>query len=60
MTDTKQQIRAKILPQLESFSDELFDCYCSDDPALNYMVRKLDQITEELITILNQEGTQND
>ena len=57
MTDTKQQIRAKILPQLESFSDELFDCYCPDDPALNYMVRKLDQITEELITLLNQDDT---
>lgn len=60
MTDTKQQIRVKILPQLESFSDELLNCYCSDDPALNYMVRKLNQITEELITILNQEVTRND
>lgn len=59
MTDKEQQIRAKILPQLESFSDELFDD-CYDYPPLNYMVRKLDQITEELITILNQEGTQND
>jgi hypothetical protein len=53
----EQQIRVKILPQLEKFSDDLFDYYCSDDPALKYMVRKLDQITEELITILNQEDT---
>ena len=55
-TQMKEQlIRVKILPQLERFSEELVDCYCSDDPALKYMVRKLDQITEELITILNQE-----
>ena len=53
----EQQIRVKILPQLEKFSEDLIDYYCSDDPALKYMVRKLDQITEELITILNQEDT---
>jgi hypothetical protein len=54
MTDKEQLIRVKILPQLESLSDDLFDYYCSDDPALKYMVRKLDQITEELVTILNE------
>jgi hypothetical protein len=53
----EQQIRVKILPQLEKFSEELNYMYCSDDPALEYMVRKLDQITEELTTILNQEDT---
>jgi hypothetical protein len=53
----EQQIRVKILPQLERFSEDLLYYYCSDEPALKYMVRKLDQITEELITILNQEDT---
>ena len=57
MIDKEQQIRVKILPQLEKFSEELNYNYCSDDPALEYMVRKLDKITEELITILNQEDT---
>lgn len=55
MTDKERQIRVNILPQLERFSDDLFDYYCSDEPALQYMVRKLDKITEELITILNQD-----
>ena len=55
MTNKEQQIRRSILPQLERFSDELFDDYVSDYPPLRYSVRKLDQITEELITILNQE-----
>lgn len=49
---TKEQlIRIKILPQLESLSDNLFDL---NEPARPY-VRKLDRITEELITILNDE-----
>ena len=54
MTDKEQQIRCSILPQLERFSDELFDYYVSDYPPLRFMARKLDEITEELITILNQ------
>jgi hypothetical protein len=55
MTNKEQQIRCSILPQLERISDELFDYHVSDYPPLRYVVRKLDQITEELITILNQE-----
>jgi hypothetical protein len=49
---TKEQlIRVKILPQLESLAEYLFDNYKSVRP----YVRKLDAITEELISILNEE-----
>lgn len=51
---TKEQlIRVKILPQLESVSDTLFDCHSNS--SARYIVRRLDKITEELITILNDE-----
>jgi hypothetical protein len=51
-TITKEQlIRIKILPRLERLSDDLFD----HNSAIRPLVRKLDSITEELITILNQE-----
>ena len=55
MIDKEQQIRVKILPQLESLSDNLIDCH--DNGTAKYFGRKLDKITEELITILNQEDT---
>ena len=48
-------IRVKILPQLESLSDNLIDCH--DNGTAKRFGRKLDKITEELITILNQEDT---
>jgi hypothetical protein len=51
MTNKEQQIRTKILPQLESLSEYMFDTFKVIRPS----VRKLDAITEELITILNQE-----
>jgi hypothetical protein len=52
---TKEQlIRVKILPQLESLSDFMFD-YMTDDKSMRPLVRKLDTITEELITILNED-----
>ena len=53
---TKEQlIRVKILPQLESVSDFLLDCH--DNSTAKHFGRKLDKITEELITILNDEDT---
>ena len=52
MTDKVMQIRSKIIPQLESFSDNLFD----NTEVERLYVRKLDKITEELICILNQEN----
>jgi hypothetical protein len=53
-TITKEQlIRVKILPQLESVSDFLLDCH--DNSTSKYFGRKLDKITEELITILNDD-----
>ena len=51
----EQLIRVKILPQLESVSDYLIGCH--DNGPAKYFGRKLDKITEELITILNQEDT---
>ena len=51
----KQLIQAKILPQLESVSDFLLDCH--DNATAKYFGRKLDKITEELITILIDENT---
>ena len=52
---TKEQlIRVKILPQLESVSDFLLDCH--DNSTAKHFGRKLDKITEELITILNEEN----
>jgi hypothetical protein len=52
---TKEQlIRVKILPQLESASDFLLNCH--DNSTAKYFGRKLDKITEELITILNEEN----
>ena len=56
MTNKEQQIRTKILPQLESLSEYMFDTFKVIRPS----VRKLDAITEELITILNQEDNWND
>ena len=50
MTDKVMQIRSKIIPQLESLSDNLLD-----HKVEGLYVRKLDMITEELICILNQE-----
>jgi len=51
---TKEQlIRVKILPQLESVSDFLLDCH--DNSTAKHFGRKLDKITEELITILNDD-----
>lgn len=50
MTDKVMQIRSKIIPQLESLSDNLWDTEVE-----RLYVRKLDKITEELICILNQE-----
>lgn len=52
MENKEQEIRSKIIPQLERFSDALFD-YTTVD---RLYVRKLDKITEELITILNEES----
>ena len=52
MTNKEQLIRVKILPQLESLSDNLFDCH--DNATAKYFCRKLDKITEELVTILNE------
>jgi hypothetical protein len=52
MDNKEQLIRVKILPQLESLSDNLFDCY--DNARAKYFCRKLDKITEELVTILNE------
>ena len=50
---TKEQlIRIKILPQLEGLCDNLFDL---NEELVRPYVRKLDRITEELITILNDE-----
>jgi hypothetical protein len=43
----EQQIRAMIIPQLESLA-----CYLWDDSGMNG--RKLDKIINELITILNE------
>ena len=51
----KQLIQVKILPQLESVSDSLLDCH--DNATAKYFGRKLDKITEELITILIDENT---
>jgi hypothetical protein len=51
----KQLIQAKILPQLESVSDALLDCH--DYSMAKHFGRKLDKITEELITILIDEDT---
>jgi hypothetical protein len=52
---TKEQlIRVKILPQLESVSDFLLDWH--DSSVAKYFGRKLNKITEELITILNEEN----
>ena len=53
--DKEQLIRVKILPQLESVSDYLIGCL--DNGTAKYFGGKLDKITEELITILNQEDT---
>ena len=55
MIDKERQIRVKILPQLESVSDYLIDCH--DNGTAKHLGRKLDKITEELVTILNQEDT---
>ena len=53
---TKEQlIRVKILPQLESVSDFLLDCH--DNSTAKHFGRKLDKITEELVTILNEQDT---
>jgi len=53
MTDKEQLIRVKILPQLESLSDNLFDCPLHNGIE-KQLCRKLDKITEELVTILNE------
>lgn len=50
-TNKEQLIRVKILPQLESLSDHLFDYYKEIQPH----IRALDRITQELIEILNEE-----
>jgi len=50
MINKEQLIRVKILPQLESLSDNLFDCH--DNSTAKQLCRKLDKITEELVTIL--------
>jgi hypothetical protein len=47
----EQLIRVKIIPQLESLSDNLFD----NDSVSNQYARRLDRITEELITLLNND-----
>jgi hypothetical protein len=47
----EQLIRVKIIPQLESLSDNLFD----NDSVSNRYARRLDRITEELITLLNND-----
>lgn len=51
MTDIskEQEIRVRILPQLESLSDKLWDDYSVP----RRLPRTLDRITEELITLLN-------
>lgn len=51
MTDREMQILINILPQLESLANALFD----DIKVARPYARKLDKITEELITILNQD-----
>jgi len=53
MTNKEQLIRVKILPQLESLSDNLFDCPLHNGIEKQFC-RKLDKITEELVTILNE------
>ena len=53
MPTKEQLIRIKILPRLESLSDSMLDC--NNNHTARYLGRKLDKITEELITILNQE-----
>jgi hypothetical protein len=55
MITKEQLIRVKILPQLESLSDSMLDCH--DNSIAKQLGRKLDKITEELITILNDETT---
>jgi hypothetical protein len=52
MTNKEQLIRVKILPQLESASNFLIGCH--DNGTAKYFGRKLDKITEELVTILNE------
>lgn len=49
MTDKEMQIRVNILPQLERLANLLWD----NERGIEG--RKLDKITEELITILNQD-----
>ena len=53
MTDIskEQEIRVRIIPQLERLSDNLWD----EDSVPHRLPRILDRITEELITLLNQE-----
>lgn len=49
MTDKEIQIRANILPQLDSFVDHLWE----KDVVSNMEKRKLEQIVRELNTILD-------
>jgi hypothetical protein len=53
MTDItkEQEIRVRILPQLESFSDKLWD----DESVPRRFPRILDRVTRELNDLLNQE-----
>jgi hypothetical protein len=52
MTEKEQLILIKILPQLESLANHLWD-----NDNLNPMVgRKVDRITDELRNILNKEN----
>jgi len=53
MTDKEQLIRVKILPRLENLSDSLFN-YHDDGTAKKIILRELDKITKELVTILNE------
>ena len=53
MTEKEQLIRVKILPRLENLSDSLFD-YHDDGTAKKIILRELDKITKELVTILNE------
>jgi flagellin-specific chaperone FliS len=52
METKEQEIRVKIVPQLQRFSDALFD-YTTVD---RLYLKKLDKIIDELTAILNEES----